>query len=83
VANTLEQVREAIAELERSPKDAGWILPIEVAIYPGSGMVKVNGVPAGQSGVPWKEGLLSASRFIAEMLEETQAQIGTIEREVG
>jgi len=49
-------------------------LPINVAIYK-TGLVKVNGAIVGRRGRPSAERLLSASRFIAEMLEEAQLEI--------
>ena len=78
MANTLEQVRKA-AQVERSPRDAGWVLPIKVVIYE-TGIVKVNDTIVGRPDWPSAQRLLSASRFIAEMLEEAQLEIEKQER---
>ena len=73
MANSVKQVRKAV-RLKRSPKNAAWILPIMVA-FNDKGIVTVNDTITGRRNRPSAERLLSASRFIAEMLEESQIEI--------
>jgi hypothetical protein len=68
MANTLELI-ERIAEcIDRSDKDKGWKLPLEVIAY-DNGMININGVPAG---TPQADRWLSAARMVLELMERLQ-----------
>lgn len=73
MAGSLKRIRSEM-KIRRSPKDAGWILPIEVGVY-DNGMISVNKTPINTSpeydqALGWTGATVIIAQYLDELREE-------------